>query len=80
MAGQQEIPVDTLLADPASVVGVVERDHITVRVMRDDELILVMSPAPVAEKFDEIHRTLEEGSRDESFYLDVMDTRRLLGL
>jgi hypothetical protein len=80
MADQQDIALDTLLADPARVVGMVERDHVTVRVVRDDELVLVMSPAPIAEKMTEIHRTLEEGSRDQSFYLDVMDTRRLLGL
>lgn len=80
MVDQRDIAIETLLTDPGGVVRAVEQDHVTVRVVRGDDLVLVMSPAPVAERFDEIHRTLEEGSRDESFYLDVMDTRRLLGL
>lgn len=80
MADQHHIAIETLLADPGGVLELVERDHVTLTVMRDDTPVVVISPAPVAQRLQEIHRTLEQGSQDDSFYLDVMDTRRLLGL
>lgn len=80
MADHQSIAIETLLADPSSVVEMVERDHVTLTLMRGDTAVAVLSPAPVAEQLQEIHRTLEAGARDDSFYLDVMETRRLLGL
>lgn len=58
----------------------VEKGHVTLTLVRDEVPVAVLSPAPVAQRMQEIHRTLAEGSRDESFYLDVMETRRLLGL
>lgn len=80
MVDQQHIAIEALLADPGAVLDMVEREHVTLTVMREDTPVAVVSPAPVAQRLQEIHRALEEGSRDDSFYLDVMDTRRLLGL
>lgn len=80
MADQQHIAIETLLAEPAAVLARVEQDGVTLTLVRGDTPVAVMSPAPVATRLQEIHRTLEEGVRDDSFYLDVMETRRLLGL
>lgn len=80
MADQQHIAIEELLAEPDSVLAAIERDQVSFTLMRGGRAVAVLSPAPVAERLHEIHRTLEEGARDESFYLDVMETRRLLGL
>lgn len=80
MADEQHISVETFLSDPAAVLDMVENGHITLTLVRDEMPVAVLSPAPVAERMQEIQRTLEAGARDESFYLDVMETRRLLGL
>jgi hypothetical protein len=80
MANHEEIPLTTLIADPAAVLDRVEKERITVSIMRGNEAVAVISPAPIAETLAELHRALQETPPDSAFYLDVMETRRLLGL
>ncbi len=80
MANHEEIPLTTVIADPAAVFERVENERITVSIMRGNEAVAVISPAPIAETLAELHRALQETPPDSTFYLDVMETRRLLGL
>ncbi len=80
MANHEQIPLSAVLADPAAVFDRVESDRVTVSIMRGNEPIAVVSPPPIAETLAELHRALRESPPDTAFYLDVMATRRLLGL
>jgi hypothetical protein len=80
MEGHEFVDVEAFCEDTASILERIEMEHVTVSVVRGAQVVAVISPAPVAQKLAEIHRTLEEGARDDSFFLDVLGTRRLLGL
>ncbi|MCL1598510.1 MAG: hypothetical protein M3094_04960 [Actinomycetia bacterium] len=80
MAKHEQIPLSAVLADPASVLDRVENDRVTVSIMRGNEAVAVVSPPPIAETLAELHRALRETPPDTAFYLDVIETRRLLGL
>ncbi|VAW08541.1 hypothetical protein MNBD_ACTINO01-1119 [hydrothermal vent metagenome] len=80
MATHEEIPLTTVLADPGAVFERVENDRVTLSIMRGNEAVAVVSPPPIAETLAELHRALRETPPDSAFYLDVLETRRLLGL
>jgi len=80
MVKRKEIALTTVLADPKAVFDRVENEHETISVMRGEEAIAIISPAPVAETLAELHRAMISDDPDSSFYLDAMETRRLLGL
>ncbi len=80
MANHEQIPLATVIADPAAVFDRVENERVTLSIMRGNEPVAVISPPPVAETLAELHRALLETPPDSAFYLDVMETRRLLGL
>ena len=80
MAKHVEITLKELLADPGGVMRIVENERATLSVMRGTTPIAVVSPAPVAETLANIHRALHQEPPDSAFFLDVIETRRLLGL
>ncbi len=80
MAKHEEIALEEVLSDPARVFKMVEDDRATLSVMRGTSAIAVLSPAPVAETLADIHRALYEDPPDSAFFLDVIETRRMLGL
>lgn len=80
MAKHEKISIAVLVADPGAVFDRVEQEHATLSVMRGEEAIAVISPAPVAETLAELHRAMMADEPDSSFSLDAMETRRLLGL
>jgi hypothetical protein len=80
MAKHEEIAIAVLVADPGAALDRVDQDRVTLSVMRGEETVAVISPAPGAENLAELHRAMMFGEPDSSFYLDAMGTRRLLGL
>lgn len=80
MEGHEFVDFEAFSEDTTALLERVEVEHVSISVIRGSQVVAVISPAPVAQRLAEIHRTLEEGSRDDSFFLDVMGTRRLLGL
>ena len=80
MATHEQVPVETLVADPKAILDLVEHDGAIVDVMRGEDPIAVISPAPVAVALADLRRALAETPADDSYYLDVMATRRMLGL
>jgi hypothetical protein len=80
MAKQEHIALSTLLADPKAVFDHVAEERATISVMSGEEAIAVISPAPVAESVAELHRAMLADDPDSSYYLDAMETRRLVGL
>jgi hypothetical protein len=80
MVKPSHITLSTLIADPGAVMSSVETDRATLSVMRGNEVVAVISPAPIAETLADLHRALSDNPLDSTFYLDVMETRRLLGL
>lgn len=80
MAKNEQIALTSVLADPKAVFDRVASDRATISVMRGEEAVAVISPAPVAETLAELHRAMIAEDPDSSFYLDAMETRRLLGL
>ena len=80
MATHEQVPVETLVADPRAILDLVEHDGAIVDVMRGKDAIAVISPAPVAAELADLRRALAETPADDSYYLDVMATRRMLGL
>lgn len=80
MAKQRRIELDAVLADAKAVFALVENGKETISVMRGDRPVAVISPAPVAETLADLHRALHEEPLDKTFSLDVIATRRLLGL
>ncbi len=80
MEGHEVVDIEAFTEDVMAILERVEVEHVSISVVRGSQVVAVLSPAPVAQKLAEIRRTLEEGARDDSFFLDVMGTRRLLGL
>ncbi len=80
MAKHEEIALGTVLADPVAVFDRVEKERAKLSVMRGGDPVAVISPAPVAKTLADIHRALHEEPPDSAFFLDVIETRRLLGL
>jgi hypothetical protein len=80
MAKHKDISIAVLVADPSAVFDRVEQDHVTLSVMRGEEIIAVISPTPASETLADLHRAMMSDEPDSSFYLDAMETRRLLGL
>ena len=80
MAKQEQIALSALLADPRIVFDRVAEERATISVMRGEEAIAVISPAPGAETLADLHRAMLADDPDSSFSLDAMETRRLLGL
>lgn len=80
MAKHEEIALGAVIADPVAVFNRVEKDRATISIMRGKNAIAVISPSPVAETLADIHRALYEAPPDTAFFLDVIETRRLLGL
>ena len=80
MAKHVDIALDEVLADPGGAFKMVEHERATIAVMKDGAAVAVISPAPVAETLAGIHRALHEEPVDPTFFLDVIETRRLLGL
>ena len=80
MAKHEQIALGTVLADPVAVFDRVERDRATLSVTRGGSPVAVISPAPVAETLASIHEALHGEPPDTAFFLDVIETRRLLGL
>jgi len=80
MAKHEKISIAVLVADAGAAFDRVEQDRVTLSVMRGEETIAVISPAPVAETLADLHRAMMSDEPDSSFYLDAMETRRLLGL
>jgi hypothetical protein len=80
MAKHVDIALDEVLADPAGAFRMVEDERATLSVMKGATAVAVISPAPVAETLADIHRALHEEPLDTTFFLDVIETRRLLGL
>ncbi|MFV1971752.1 MAG: hypothetical protein ACC683_12210 [Acidimicrobiia bacterium] len=80
MAKYEEIALGVFLADPVAVFDRVEKERATLSVMRGRDPVAVISPAPVAETLADIHRALQQEPPDSAFFLDVIETRRLLGL
>ena len=66
--------------DLQNILDLVENDGAIVDVMRGGDPIAVISPAPVAVALADLRRALAETPADDSYYLDVMATRRMLGL
>lgn len=80
MAKPEQIQLTEVVADPAAVFERVERERIALSVVRGNEGVALISPAPIVETLAEMHRAHRDGSPDDSFYLDLMETRRMLGL
>jgi hypothetical protein len=80
MEGHEFVDIEVFSEDAPAILERVEIEHVSISVIRGTQVVAVISPAPVAQKLADIQRTLEEGARDDSFFLDVMGTRRLLGL
>lgn len=80
MAKHVDIALHEVIADPAGVFEMVETNRATLSVIKGGAAIAVISPAPVAETLADIHRALHEEPPDTTFFLDVIETRRLLGL
>ncbi|MFV1999825.1 MAG: hypothetical protein ACC654_05600 [Acidimicrobiia bacterium] len=80
MTKPARVPLSTLLADPGAVISTVETDRATLSIMRGNEVVAVISPAPIAKTLADLHRGLSDNPLDSAFYLDVIETRRLLGL
>jgi hypothetical protein len=80
MAKHEEIAIAALVADAGAVLDRVAQDRVTLSVMRGEEAVAVISPAPATEDLSELHRAMMSDEPDSSFYLDAMETRRLLGL
>ncbi len=80
MPNHEQVPISTVISDPSAVLDRVETERVTISIMRGNEAVAVISPAPIAETLAELHRALQETPPDSAFYLDVMETRRLLGL
>lgn len=80
MAKHEEISIAVLVADAGAAFDRVEQDRVSLSVMRGEETIAVISPAPVAETLADLHRAMMSDEPDSSFSLDAMETRRLLGL
>lgn len=80
MAKHVDITLEKVLADPIGAFKMVEDERATIAVMKDGAAVAVISPAPVAETLADIHRALHEEPVDPTFFLDVIETRRLLGL
>ena len=80
MAKHEQIALTSVFADPKAVFDRVASDRTTISVMRGEDAVAVISPAPVAETLAELHRAMIAEDPDSSFHLDAMETRRLLGL
>lgn len=80
MAQSVEIALDTVIADAKSVFERVERDQDTVTVLHFGTPVAVICPAPVEKTMGDEHREMLENPPQDSQFLDVMETRRLLGL
>ncbi len=80
MAKHVEIALAEVLAAPADIFRMVEDERATLAIMRGATAVAVISPAPVAKTLADIHRALHEDPPDSAFFLDVIETRRLLGL
>ena len=80
MSDQVQIAYEEVLEDPAAVFERVADGRSTVSVIRDGKAVAVISPAPIAETLAYLHRALGDASPDDSHVVDVMETRRLLGL
>jgi hypothetical protein len=80
MVKHEQIALTSVIADPKAVFDRVATDRATISVMRGEEAVAVISPAPVAETLAELHRAMLAEEPDSSFSLDAMETRRLLGL
>ena len=80
MAKHVEISLEAAVADAAALFERVERNQDTITVLHFGEPVAVISPAPVAETLADLHRALMENPLKDEQHLDVMETRRLLGL
>jgi hypothetical protein len=80
MAAHEQIPIAEVIADPEAVFDRIEADRVTLSVMRGNEPVAVISPAPIAETLADLHRALQENPPSGAFFLDVIETRRMLGL
>jgi hypothetical protein len=80
MAKQEHIALSSIIADPKAGFDRVAEERTTISVMSGEEAIAVISPAPVTEGLAELHRVVFADDPDPSFYLDAMETGRLLGL
>ncbi len=80
MAKHVEISLEAAVVDAASLFVRVERNQDTITVLHFGEPVAVISPAPVAETLADLHRALMENPLTDEQHLDVMETRRLLGL
>lgn len=80
MTKQEQITLASVIADPKAILERVELERMTLSVMNGEEAVAVISPAPVGEDLEDLHRAMLAEDPDSSFYLDAMETRRLLGL
>ena len=80
MAKHEEIALGTLLADPAAVFDRIESDRSSLTVMRGNVPVAVISPGPVAKSPSNAYQEPYEEPHDPEFFLDAIETRRLLGL
>ena len=80
MAKHVEISLEAAVVDAAALFERVERNQDTITVRRFGVPVAVISPAPVAETLEDLHRALMENPLKDEQHLDVMETRRLLGL
>lgn len=80
MTPRIEVTVEEVIADPGGLLERIERDREAVSVIRGEEVVAVISPAQIAETLADIHRAIQENPPQGTWYLDVMETRRLLGL
>jgi hypothetical protein len=80
MAKHEQIALTSVIANPKAVFERVATDRSTISVMVGEEAVAVISPAPVAETLADLHRAMLADDPDSSFYLDAMETRRILGL
>jgi hypothetical protein len=80
MSKHEQIALTSVLSDPKAVFDRVAADRATISVMRGEEAVAVISPAPVAKTLADLHQAMIADDPDSSFYLDAMETRRLLGL
>ncbi len=80
MAKYEEIALGTVLADPVAVFDRVEKEGAALTVMRGGDSVAVILPAPGVEKIVDVQHALHQESPDSAFFLDVIETRRLLGL
>jgi hypothetical protein len=80
MAKREEIALGTVLADPAAVFDRIESDRSSLTVMRGNVPVAVISPGPVAKSPSKAYQEPYEEPHDPEFFLDAIETRRLLGL